>query len=818
MKLFSVLIIVAFTFTLSSAQIGDYSMPSTYTIKGIEVSGDESYSSNVVIAFSGLTVGEEIKIPGNEIANAIRKLWKQNFFSVVEINADSVDGRDIYLNIYVETSPRLAQFTFEGLNKSQSNKLRDELNIKRGDIVTRQLRENTSSRIKNYYIEKGRYFADVEIVAKPDSLFNNNSVRLIIHVDRGERIRIKEIEILGNDAIPDKKLEGSMRETREKQFWNPFRSSKFIPQEYENDKRQLISYYNSEGYRDASIITDSVYRMDEKNLKIDITVKEGDKYYYRDIAFTGNTKYSTKMLMDIIGIDKGDVYNPTLLERNLSLNPEGYDVSSLYMDNGYLFFRYNVVEVGVENDSIDIEIRIMEGPQATVSRVTVSGNTKTHDHVILREIRTRPGDKFNRSDIIRSTRELAQLGYFDQELLDVAPKPNPEDGTVELEYKVVEKSTDQIEFQGGWGAGQVIGTIGLSFNNFSIQDLFNKDAWKPIPSGNGQRISLRASSNGRFYQNYSFSFTEPWFGGRKPNALTTSFYHSSFTPSGLGKDDSLYNRLQTSGATLGLGKRLKWPDDWFTLYQAISYQRYSLRNYSIFPGFSNGTSNNINYNFILSRNSLDGTIWINSGSSFSIAGEIAPPYSLFSDKIYETPAEKYKWLEYHKWSFDATWYAPVIEKFVLKAEARFGFLGLYNRELGITPFERYELGGDGLSNINLDGRDIIALRGYANGAVTPTSTQGATIFDKFTLELRYPLSLNPSATIYGLIFAEAGNSFMSFDEYSPFEVKRSAGVGVRIFLPFFGLFGVDYGFPFDQPHIGQRNRSGEFHLSIGQQF
>lgn len=822
MRLILLIMVIALTSFSTMAQgiPKDYNQPKTYTIGAIRVAGDSPFGDNIVVAFSGLAPGQEIQVPGQDISEAIRKLWKQRFFSDVEILVDSISGQEIFLAIRVAASPRLSGFQFEGTTKGNARKLKDLLQLKRGDIVTDQLIKSSLSSIENYYIEKGYYLAEAEVIQKPDSLFDGNSIRLTYEVDRGEKVKIEEIVIVGNEEVEDKKLIKAFRETKERRWWNPLRKAHFLPAEFETDKEALVAAYNMLGYRDARILGDSIYLLEPDRLAIEIEVEEGNKYYFRDITFTGNTKYESKVLKDILAIEAGDVYNPALLEQKLYADPSGVDISSLYMDNGYLFFRIDPVEVAVENDSIDLEVRIVEGPQATVRNVTVSGNTKTHDHVILREIRTRPGDIFSRADVLRSQRELSQLGYFDPQGMNVNPHPNPEDGTVDLEYQVVEKSTDQIELQGGYGNGRLIGTLGLRFNNFSLRNIFNGEAWQPLPSGDGQQLTLRASTNGRYFQSYNFSFTEPWFGGRNPNSLTLSMYHS-VQSNGLKREDPNLYRVQITGATIGLGKRLKWPDDFFSLYNAVSYQRYSINNYPIIPGFSDGASNNINFKTILSRNSVDAPIFPTSGSSFSLSLEITPPFSVFNDVNFSeaSMAEKYKWLEYHKWGFDAQWYTSLVGKLVLRTQARFGFLGSWNKEVGITPFERYELGGSGLSNFRIDGREIIAMRGYSDRAVTPTPTAGAPIFNKFTLEMRYPFSLNPSATVFGLTFLEAGNSYREFNDYSPFQLKRSVGVGVRVFMPMFGLFGLDWGYPLDNPYPPfERNKSGEFHFTIGQQF
>ena len=623
-----------------------------------------------------------------------------------------------------------------------------------------------------------------------------------------------------NEFLSEGALRRSMKKTKEKNFFHIFKSSKFLKEEFEKDKETLIDKYNELGFRDASLIHDSVYKFNDKTVNIDLKISEGNRYYFRNINWVGNTKYSDTYLSNILSIKKGDIYNQKLLDSKLYMSQESADISSLYLDDGYLFFSITPVEVNVDKDSIDLEVRIYEGKQARVKRIIINGNTKTHDNVIMREIRTKPGQLFNRSDIIRSQRELLQLGYFNQETLGVNPKPDPTDGTVDIEYKVEETSSDQIELSGGWGAGRVVGTLGVSFNNFSFKNFFKKGAWAPVPSGDGQKLSLRAQSYGVGYQSYNLSFTEPWFGGKKPNALSVSVYHS-IQSNGLAKTDDSREAIAINGVTVGLGKRLTWPDDYFTIYHTIGIQNYQVDNYYSSFAFSDGYSNNLNYSILFGRNSIDAPIYPRSGSENVLSLQLTPPFSLFSKKDYSTltDQEKFKWIEYHKWKFNTSWYTKLAGNLVLNMRSKFGFLGLYNKNVGISPFERFYLGGDGLSGFSLDGREIIALRGYDNNTLTPRGSLGyigGTIYDKYTMELRYPVSLNPMATIFVLGFAEAGNCFVKFSDFNAFQVKRSAGVGVRIFLPMFGLLGLDWGYGFDEiPGVPTANK-GQFHFSIGQ--
>ncbi|MBN3036456.1 MAG: BamA/TamA family outer membrane protein [Bacteroidales bacterium] len=840
----------------------DYSAPKEYIIGGITVSGVKFLDNNVLIMLSGLSVGDRIKIPGDIISEAIHKLWDQGLFENVIISATRIEDSRIFLNIDLQERPRLSAFSFNGIKKSEADNIRDEIKLTSGDVVTDNLMVRTKNRIRDYFEGKGYLDAEINIRQVPDTT-RVNHVLLILDIHKNDRVRIGEIRIEGNEKMPDDRLKRAMKETREKGVLDPFRdleglvfralgdafslrfrdvaegardylnrhvklrifkSSKFIRDNFEEDKISLVQLYNEFGFRDAKITYDSVYRDPDGSVVIEMTIDEGDRYYFRNISWVGNTKYSSEFLTARLKIRKGDVYNWERLNSNLTFNTNEDDISSLYMNDGYLFFSAEPVEVLVENDSIDLEIRLYEGKQATIDKVTIKGNTRTNDHVIVRELRTRPGQLFSRSDIIRTTRELAQLMYFDPEKINPQITPNPVEGTVDIEYEVEETSSDQVELSGGWGYGRVIGTLGVSFNNFSARNFFKKDSWKPIPTGDGQKLSLRVQSYGKGYISYSASFTEPWLGGKKPNSFSISYYHSLYS-NGLNKKDPDRQSFTINGLSFGLGKRLTWPDDFFQLYQGISLQRYDLLNYSRIFAFGTGTGyyNNFSYDITLSRHSIDQLIFPRSGSIVSLGVEMTFPYSLTSEKDYDLldENERYKWIEYHKWKFNASYFTKIHGNLVLMTRAKFGFLGYYNPEIGVTPFERFYLGGDGLSGYNnLDGREIIGMRGYGNETLTPdyykSSNTGGTIFSKYTLELRYPVSLNPNATIYLLSFLEAGNSWKKFKEFDPFFVKRSAGVGVRVFLPMFGILGLDWGYGFDEiPGLPDAHR-GQFHFSINQ--
>ncbi len=841
----------------------DYNNPQKYEIAGITVEGTSYVDKNVLSMLSGLRVGNEITVPGDDVAMAIRKIWDQGMFEDVEINATNILGDKIFLQIIVQERPRVSKFSFSGVKKSEADDIRNKINITRGDIATSHLENKTRRIIEDYFADKGFYNAKVTIQQVPDTT-RDHYVDLMIDIDKGKKVKIGAINLKGNQGLSDAQILSAMKETKEKGVFNPldplgpmvinavadaitlkplraitdveeyfyenyrpriFKSSKFLEANYEEDKQNIIAKYNAKGYRDAIIVNDSVYSLDDGNIGIDIEIDEGNLYHYRDIKWTGNTKYDSETLGGILGIKKGDVYNKELLNANLTYSETTLDISSLYMDDGYLFFRVDPVEVSVENDSIDLEIRMQEGKQARISNVTLKGNTKTNDYVVMREMYSRPGQLFSRSDVHRTIRELATLGFFNQESINPDVRPNYTDNTVDIEYQVEEASADQVSFSAGWGLNMLILSAGVSFNNFSMRNIFKKEAWKPIPSGDGQKFSLQVSTYGTRYIYYAASFTEPWLGGRKPNALTTSIYQS-FYSNGYERKDENFGYFRMTGVTVGLGKRLTWPDDYFTLYHGLSYMNYRLKNYSSIYNFGtgNGYFNLISYNINIGRNSVSQPIYPRNGSEIMLSLEITPPYSLFSNTDYSTlpDDDKYKWIEMHKWKFKAVWFSELYEKLVLMTRVRFGYLGYYNDQIGPTPFHRFYLGGDGLSTGGsmFDSREIIGMRGYANESLTPNlnSTSGVTggsIFTKYTMELRYPLSLNPSATIYVMGFLEAGNCWVGFENFNPFKVYRSAGVGARIYLPMFGLLGLDWGYGFD-PVPGNSSANGsQFHFSIG---
>ncbi|OYU97091.1 MAG: outer membrane protein assembly factor BamA [Bacteroidetes bacterium B1(2017)] len=809
-----------------------YTNPRQYIIAGIEIKGTEYYDKSVLTVLSGLQIGQKIRIPSEDISKAITNLWKQKLFEDVKLSISKIEEDKVWLEIYLKEKPRLSSFTIKGLKKSKAEELRESITLKTGQIITENVLNSTSREIRKYFEEKGYLDVKTTFEQIPDDL-KRNTVRLKIAVDRGKKVIISDVTFRGNDHLESAKIKKVMKDTKPKYFF--FTKSKYIEDKYLEDKQKVLDKYLSMGYRDVQIVSDSIWR-DQKGIRINMDIFEGRKYYFRNINFIGNTKYKSEDLHKVLRIKSGDVYDQSILDQRLSASQDGNDINTIYMDDGYLFFRCEPIEVLIEHDSIDLEIRISEGSQAYINSVTVKGNSKTSDHVVLRELRTKPGMLFSKSDITRSLRELSQIGYFNPEALNVNPVPNPNTGTVDIEYKVEERPNDQIELSGGWGAGFVVGTLGLSLNNFSMRKAVEAKNWSPIPSGDGQRLSLRAQTNGSYYQSYSASFTEPWLGGKRPNALTVSVYHSIQSN---GKQGELRSGLYTTGAMIGLGKRLRWPDDFFTLQYQLGYQLYNndpdLAGNVYWSNIPSGKSNNLSLKFILGRNSTDQPIYPRMGSNISLSLQFTPPYSMFDKVDYKNveASQKTKWLEFYKWKFDATWYSKLAgnkRPLVLMTRINFGYIGAYNQDKGVTPFERFWVGGSGLTGFSLDGRELVALRGYQDNSLTPyvispttgTYTQtGATIYNRYTMELRYPISLNPQATVFPLVFAEAGGTWLDPKKFNPFEVNRSYGMGVRIFLPMFGMIGLDYGWGIDLPpnHPNPaRVNGGNFHFLLGQQF
>ncbi|WP_196891131.1 outer membrane protein assembly factor BamA [Aureivirga marina] len=800
-----------------------YKKGEIYTLGGIRVVGLQKFSEESIRIYTGLTIGQEIKIPGDKLTSAIKRLYETKKFSTVDVYIDKIDGNSIYLLFEVTELPELNDVTIKGIRKGKAKDLKKDANLDKGEMVTENLLITTKNYFKKQYVDKGFLNTKVNIDTRKDSS-SANSVDMLIHLDKGKKVKVRSIKIHGNKAFSNGKIRGAMKNTKRAVIGRFWKTSKFIEEKFKEDLNSIVEAYSELGYRDARVLDYKINKVKDNRLDIEITVEEGKQYYFGDIRFVGNSHYKTDYLHRYLGIEEGEIYNGKILKERVKGDgtPNSEDLTTLYLDSGFLFSRITPIETGVENDSINIEIRIYEDKQATITGVSVVGNDRTNDHVIYRELRTKPGQLFSKTNIIRSIREISQLGFFDPEAIVPDVKPNFQEKTVDIEYSVAEKGSSQIELQGGYGGNAFIGTLGLSFNNFSLRNIFNLKEYKPLPMGDGQKLSLRLQGS-KFYTTYSFSFTEPWIGGKRPKSLSFSVYSSrQYGYSGFNSVDRS-QRLQILGTSVGIAQRLKWPDDYFSLSQTLSYQRYDFRNYFISSlQFDNGISNNLSYQISLSRNSSGpNPIFPQTGSEFSVTAKATLPYSLFSkgrDYENEAPEEKYKWLEYYKISFKGKWYTPLIGKSVLFLNTEFGFLGHYNSEIGDSPFERYYVGGDGLANFQLDGRETIGLRGYENNALS--SATGGTIYNKFSLEARYPITLGQAASIYALGFMEAGNSYNGFDNYDPFELKRSAGLGLRVFMPQFGLLGIDFGYGFDPADatINPTKSGWQTHFIFGQQF
>ncbi|HET9055263.1 MAG TPA: POTRA domain-containing protein [Chitinophagaceae bacterium] len=866
-------------------------VPKKYTIAGIKVNGIRYYDEALVISISGMAVGDEVIIPGGDnFSKALLSLWKQNLFNNVQVYITKLEGSNIYVEFSVQEKPRLSKVTFKGIRKGEAEELEGKIGITKSQVITDNRRKTAIENIQKFYKEKGFQQVDVKVQEAVDATGVGLSM-LTFFIAKGKKVRVNEINFFGNENVSELKLKKQLKGTKErsrftlkptyeksvygpkekitlkkylnnygflsisktKEFLDPwfrfklFSSAKFNRKKYEEDREKILEFYNSLGYRDAVIVADTQYYSKNGHLNIDVKVSEGRKYYFGNITFKGNTKYKDSLLNFVLGINKGDVYNLETLNKRLGKGggPEsGGDVGSLYQDDGYLFFQANPIETSVYNDTIDYEIRIQEGPQATIDKIIIDGNDKTKEHVIRRELRTIPGEKFSRSDLVRSQREIANLGYFNPEKIGISPEPHLETGTVDIKYSVEEKSSDQLELSAGWGGSiGLTGTLGVSFNNFSVKNIWKKSAWDPLPTGDGQKLSLRVQSNGRAFRSYNFSFTEPWLGGKKRNSFSINYFNTKYSnafdpftglPSRKAGDTSF---LKSQNIGISLGKQLKWPDDFFSLTYAINYTNYKLRNYPAFQQLqvSNGTFNNISFRLILSRATIDQPIFPRNGSNFSLSVQFTPPYSLFRGRDkYTDIVDSYKFVEYHKWRFNGDWYVPLSKpagaennrQFVLKASAKFGFIGKYSSFLDISPFERFQVGNAGLqNNFGIIGYDIIAHRGYPvydnsdpriNASDQTSTNRYFTIFNKYTLELRYPFTTNPSSTIYGLAFFEAANGWYSIKDYNPFKLRRSVGVGMRFFLPLFGLLGFDYGVGLDRFKPGGKLKdAASFTFTLG---
>ena len=821
------------------SQETNYQKGELYTIDEIKVTGLKSFNEQTVIAYTGLSKGKELRIPGEEISRVINKLWKLELFSDINFYLTKIQDKKASIEISIKELPSLSEFSIIGLKKSKEETIIDEIEIKKGQKITENFIETTKNYIVNKYKKNGFLNTKVSINTRPDSVGINNE-KMLINIDLGDRVKINSINFEGNKIVKSSNLKKQMKKTKTKlpgRFW---KKSKFIEEDYKNDLSAIVDYYKEKGYRDARILADSVL-VDKNTIDLNIEINEGNKYYFGNINFLGNSIYSDELLSRALGLYKGDVYNGVLLKKRIAddSKPDGEDITNLYQNNGYLFSTINAVEIAAENDTINFEIRINEGKPAFFDKITVIGNDRTNDNVIYRELRTKPGELYSKDKIVRTVRELGQLGFFDPEQISPDFKNvDPNAGTVDIEYGLVEKSASQVELQGGYGGGGFIGTLGLSFNNFSLKNLKNKSAWKPVPMGDGQALSLRLQAN-RFYRVYSFSLSDPWFGGEQPVQFSTSFSHTkqyryNFFTGRVDKSQS----FEITGASIGLAKRLRVPDDYFLLSQTLSYQYYNLNNYytGLFT-FGEGKSNNISYTVALSRNNTyTNPIFPLGGSEFMLSARFSLPYSLWNGVDYanlgnldeyqdndgnpdqaKIDQERFKWLEFYKIKFKGTWYTRLVDKLVLRTHTEFGFLGAYNNDRGVIPFDRFFLGGDGMSQYAMDGREMISLRGYPNQSLS--TTNGSTIYNRFSLELRYPITLKPAASIFGLTFLEAGQGYDNFREFNPFNSKRSMGFGLRIFMPAFGLLGIDFAYGLDNTNDDNLSPNGwETHFVIGQQF
>lgn len=861
----------------------NYDEEHAYEIGQINVIGSAYSDENALIGVSGLKVGDIIKIPGRDIPDAIKSIYRLSLFTEVEIIATQIVDNVAFLEIRVEERPRYLSHTFVGAKEGIHDDLTEivERHVRRGSILTENSKRNITRGLEQYFIDKGYLDAEVKVQEEP---FPNrdNAVRVIFYVERNDRVKVADIRFKNNATtdipflnkkLKDGKLRNKFKNTKKK--GRLFAKSKFVQSEFEEDKKSLIHYYNTLGLRDARVVKDSVYRNNKGDIEIELTMYEGQQYYYRHITWEGNTIYPDVTLATVLGIQKGDVYNPELMEKQLRFSQDSRDVSSLYMDEGYLFFQIEPVEVAIIGDSVDLEMRIYEGPQATIDKVVINGNDRTHEHVIRRVLRTNPGEKFSRTNLIRSQREIINLGYFDPEQLGMNTPVNQQRGTVDIVYDLVERPSDQLELSAGYnGSAGLLGTIGVTFNNFSTRRIFEKGAWRPVPMGDGQKLSIRAQSNGSFYRSLNFSFTEPWFGGRKPNSLSIGGFHTTQALVTSDKNSPSYSQLRAVAGYVGLGKQLKWPDDYFYFNGNVYLQNYKLKQNVIDPNFSqstfffegkpiySGSFNNFYIGLTVGRSSVNEPLFPTRGSKFSLSVQLTPPYSLFKeDNFWELSdaelarlviqeninraeyglsplteglietvrfnaetANRFHYLEYHKWRFTAEWYNQLVGKLVLRTAVKLGYIGYYNKKVGVGPFERFQLGGDGLSNQNsgIQGIDLIRLRGYEvsdvsdrNGDGFSDDRENALIFNKYEFELRYPISTNPNSTIYALTFLEGGNSWVTFSDYQPFDLRRSVGVGLRVFLPVFGLIGFDYGWGFDKQYLNDANAKASEYAKFG---
>ena len=829
----------------------DYNHPQKYIIAGISVEGNTVFSEQQIVNQTGLHKGMTVTVPGDDIANVVRRLYLQRFFEDVSFELDSLSARQdsAWFKIRIKERPRVSRWSFSGVKSSERKDIEERLNLRRGGEFSEYVEKTSADIIKRYFAEKGFLLCDVKAQVQRDTVIKN-AIRVNFAIDKGEKVRIKTINFVGNEHVKEFKLARSMKKTKSNKIYNFFHSKKFNEKEYQSDKKSALSAFNEAGYRDARLVRDSIYYVEPGKLGIDLVFEEGDKYYFRDLTWTGNSVYASNALNEVLGINKGDVYDVVTMQKRLygGGKQNELDITKLYRDNGFLFFNVTPVETNIQHDSVDVEFRISEGKQATLNNIVINGNDLTNEKVVRRQIFTRPGYLFSQSDFERSVREIASLGQFDPEAImkegGYSIIPNQLDNTVDLIYNVTEKPSSTLEVSGGWGGKTFVATVGVAFNNFSTHRLFDKGAWRPVPLGDAQNLAFRFQTNGTYYTAITASFTEPWLFGKKPTSLNLSAYFTRQTSSYLALNILNHDReMQVYGFSASIGTRLKWPDNYFVLYNGINWQSYRLNNwYSGYFIIDDGVTHNVNYTLNLIRNSTDQQIYPRMGSEFSFSLQLTPPFSLFRKHDFDANGnkvpvaswkdinydkwpgrERYKWIEYHKWKFSATTYSRIIGDLVLMTRAQFGYLGYYNRNWGYSPFEGFLVGGDGMSGYYSYGTEMVSLRGYENNSLTPYvpssyNSNGyayaGNVYDKFTVELRYPVILQPQSTIYALLFLEGGNCWSDIKDFNPFQMKRSAGVGVRIFLPMVGLLGVDWGYGFDDPTHG----GSQFHFVIGQQF
>lgn len=828
LRVISILVMTVLPMTLMGQDI-DYNNPKSYVIGGIRVDGVKYLSQEQIISVTGLSVGESIVIPSEDLSNVLKRVWAQRYFSDIGFYIDSLSAnRDTaYLAFRLVERPRVSRWIFKGVRSGQKQDLQERLKLRPGSVLSDYVIKSSTDIIRKYYNDKGFLKCKVEVSHENDTIVNN-AVRVTFNVDRGPRVKIKTITFEGNDHLSDWKLMKSMKKTRDKRLANFFRSKKYNEKEFKNDKANLVSALNEHGYRDAKVVRDTMYYVEPDRLQIDFTIEEGNRYHFRDINWTGNSIYTSEQLNNVLRIKKGDIYDVVTMDKRLNGDPKQQepDVKKMYTDNGYLFFNVQPVEKRIENDSVDVEMRMYEGKPAKFSKVIINGNNITAEKIARRAVFTRPGYLFSQTDFERSVRELSSIGHFDPEAFQTDKGysiiPNQNNNTVDIAYNLQEKPNSQVELSGGWGGDTFVGTLGLSFNNFAIKRALKKHAWRPVPLGDGQSLSIRFQTSGTYYTALSASFVEPWLFGTKPTSLSVSTYFTRQTNS------TYYFRnadqyMEVFGAAVGLGTRLKWPDNYFVLYHELSWQTYHLKDWNYNFLFSSGNSHNLSYKITLNRNSTDQPIYPRQGSNFSLSLQLTPPYSLFrGEKDYDSmdAREKYKWVEFHKWMFKSDIYMKLIGDFVLRTSANWGYLGYYKKSL-YSPFEGFQVGGDGMSGYDTYGSDIIGLRGYENYSLTPVQGNAyvGRVYDKFTVEMRYPVILQPSSTIYALLFLEGGNCWRDITEFNPFEIKRSAGAGVRVMLPIVGMLGIDWGYGFDpMPLEGKKRGGSQFHFMIGQQF